>query len=231
MFDALGLNRVTVPSARMSPQNPDPPATSSEEHGHSLLRSDAECSEFRERMEVPSRWGRYVLVSLGVLIVGAATGIWFAHPSPAADGLLVFGLVLVVLGFVQHRLLLRDRDHWPKQAYLWAEGLELVLSNGEIRAAPWSDPKFVLDLYARPMKDGAPDEFLLVWKMDPKIPMCPITSKGFERVREAAVARGLEFSEYRADNRRRTLRGFEIRVPPPTLARSSQPAESNQPAL
>jgi hypothetical protein len=212
---------------------PDPlaPAASEEDSGYALLRSDAEAEAYRERSEKPSRLGRFVLIGLGGVIIGAGTGVWFAHPSAAADGLLAFGVVSILLGFVQHRLLLRDRDHWPKQALLWSEGLELVLSNGEIRAAPWSDPKFVLDLYARPMPDGLPDELLLAWKMDPKIPMTLMTQEGFDRVREAAVNHGLEFSEYRADNRRRTLRGFEIRPPTAPAPRPEIHPEGQQPTL
>lgn len=207
-----------------------PPKGPSEEEGVPLLRSDLESEAYQEQAELPSRLGRFILIGLGGVIVGAGTGIWFAHPSPPADGLLALGVVLVVLGYVQHRLLLRGRDHWPKQAYLWGEGLELVLNNGEIRAAPWNDPKFALDLYARPMPDGGSDELLLAWKMDPKIPMVPLTPNGFSQVREAAVLHGLEFAEYRADNRRRTLRGFEIRPRPPPERPPGTPAEVGQTA-
>lgn len=204
---------------------------SADDGGIPLLRSDAESEEYRRRAELPSRLGRFVLIGLGGVVVGAGTGVWFAHPSSAADGLLAFGAVLIVLGFIQHRLLLRDRDHWPEQAFLWTEGIELVLSNGEIRAAPWSDPKFVLDMYAKPMPGGAPDELLLAWKMDSKVPMSLLTQEGFDRVREEAVARGLEFVEYRADNRRRTLRGFEIRPPPAPAPRAEVYPEAKQSTL
>jgi hypothetical protein len=214
---------------------PELPRTNgpTEEDGASLLRSDVGSEEFRARAERPSRVGRFVLVGLGGVIVGAGTGAWFARASPAAavDGLLVFGLLLIVLGYAQHKLLLRDRDHWPKRAFLWGEGLELVLANDEIRAAPWSDPRFALDFYARPMPNGAPDEILLVWKMDRRIPMSLITQEGFDRVREAAVTHGLEFSEFRADSRRRTLRGFEIRPTSPSSVQVTTPADANQPAL
>lgn len=204
-------------------------AASSEEPGVSLLRPAEDLESFRRKAELPSRVGRYVLVGLGAVILGAGAGLWFSHPSPVADGLLVFGLLLVLLGFVQHHLLLRDRAHWPTQAMLWAEGLELVLTNGEIRAAVWSDPKFVLDLYARPVDHDGQYEYVLVWKMDPKVPMCPITAEGFEQVRETAVTRGLEFSEYASDNRRHTLRGFEIRPPPSSRDHgglASEPAQA-----
>lgn len=202
------------PMMRMDPEI-RPPAASSDDPGVALLGSPDQLEKFRQRTELPSRIGRYVLIGLGALGIGAGSGIWLAYPSPTADGLLVFGLLLVILGFVQHRLLLRARDHWPVQAILWAEGLELVLSNGEIRAAPWSDPKFVLDVYARPVRHSGTDEYLMAWKMDSRVPLCPITEDGFDRVRQAAVEHELEFTEYRADNRRRTLRGYEIRPSPP----------------
>ena len=212
----------------MTGPSPAPASPREEQGGLALLRDDAGSEDYRERAELPSRLGRFVLVGLGGVIVGAGTGVWFAHPSPVADGLLAFGAVLIVLGFIQHRLLLRDRDHWPHQALLWSEGLELVLANGEIRAAPWSDAKFTLDLYARPMSDGSPDELLLAWKMDPKIPMVLLTPEGFDQIREAAILHGLELSEYRADNRRRTLRGFEIRTRPLAAKTPEPPIDSPQ---
>jgi hypothetical protein len=211
----------------MEPET-SPPSGPHDEPGFSLLVPSDQWEEFRRRAELPSRWGRYVLAGLGALSVGAGTGMWFARPSSTADGILVLGLVLVGLGFVQHRWLLRDRKHWPTQVLLWSEGLELVLTNGEIRAAPWSDPKFVLDLYARPLKRNGQDEYVLVWKMDSKIPACPITPEGFDRVREMAVSQGLEFTEYHADNRRHTLRGFEIRVSPPATPPGTLPNDPAQ---
>ena len=192
------------------------------EAGYALLPSGSHVEEYRRRVELPSRVGRYVLAVLGALTVGAGVGIWLAHPGPVPDALLVFGLLLLLLGYVQHRMLLRDRSHWPVEGHLWEEGLELVLANGEIRATPWNEPKFVLDLYARPIKGGPDDEFLLVWKMDSKVPMCPITAEAFHRIRERAVSHGLEFSEFSADNRRRTLRGFEVRSPASPVAPPAQ---------
>ncbi len=165
-------------------------------------------------MELPGQVGRYVLVMLGSVILAASAGLWFTHPSALADALLVFGLVLVVLGVVQHQLLIRGRANWADQAYLWSDGLELVLHNGEIRAVPWNDPKLVLDIYCRPVPGVHNDEIQLVWKMDSRVPPCQISVEGFDRLRVAAVAHGLMIEEFRG-NSKRDMRAYEIRPAPP----------------
>lgn len=198
-----------------------------EEHGVSLLRSPPELEAYRSQAEKPSRIGRFVLVGLGGVVLAAGTGSWLAYRSATAEAFLGFGGFLIALGLVQHRLLQRERDHWPLNAHLWGEGLELVLANGEIRVAPWSDPKFRLDVYARPVDHSGPDEYVLVWKMDSKVPMCPITEAAFHRIRDVANANGLEITEYHASSRRRSLRAFEIRPPHQS---SASPSASGDPA-
>jgi hypothetical protein len=185
-----------------------------------LSRSDADTDYLRRQMELPGQVGRYILVMLGSVILAASAGLWFTHPSGLADALLVFGLVLVVLGIVQHQLLIRGRAHWPDQALLWPDGLELVLHNGEIRAAPWNDPKFVLDLYCRPVPGVANDEIMLVWKMDSKVPPCQLSVDGFDRLRGAAITHGLEVAEFRGD-RKRDMRAYEIRPPASSTAKTA----------
>jgi len=206
-----------------APGRSNPP---SEEAGIPLARSDSDSENLRRRMELPGHVGRYVLVMLGGVILAASAGLWFTHPSAVADALLVFGLVLAVLGVVQHLLLVRGRAHWPDQAFLWSDGLELVLHNGEIRAAPWNDPKFVLDVYCRPVRGVSDDEILLVWKMDARVPPCQLSVVGFDQLRMAATAHGLDVIEFRTGNRRRDMHAYEIRAPPASTASVTTPARS-----
>jgi hypothetical protein len=192
--------------------------------GVSLTRDDADAERLRRRMELPAEVGRYVLVMLGAVIAAAASGLWITRPSVLADGLLVFGALLILLGVVQHLLLKRDRAHWPDQAYLWADGLELVLHNGEIRATSWTDPKLALDIYLRPLRGVPNEEILLVWKSDAHVPPCQLSVEGFERIRETAIAHGLEFAEFRDGNRKRSMRAYEIRSARSQATSSSSPA-------
>jgi len=193
-------------------RHPDPP---SEALGVSLTRADTDMARLRRRMEMPSDVGRYVLLMLGSIIAAAAAGLLVTHPSLTGEGLLAFGVVLVLLGLAQHVLLKRDRAHWPDQAFLWADGLELVLHNGEIRALSWNDPKLAFDIYLRPLRGFPNDEITLVWRSDAKIPPCQLSLEGFDRIRAAAVEHGLEFSEFRGDNRKHGMRAYEIRAPAP----------------
>ncbi len=215
----------------MSSPDADPDAPSVSEEGLSLLPPEAEVTAYRSRAELPYRLGRFVLAGLGGILVVAGAGLYLRYAFSPYLGLLVFGVIVAALGLAQHVLLRRDRVRWPGQASLWGDGLELVLSTGEVLAVPWSDPKFVLDLYARPMPRGAPDEIVLVWKMDSAVPVFPITHTGFQRIRQSALAHGLEFAEYHASNRKRTLRGYEVRCRGGAEHRVSSPTDINQAAL
>ncbi len=194
------------------------PSTSAE-LGESLIHPDAASARMRRRLERPAQVGRYGFAVLGSVTAGAAVALGITAPSPIADAFLAFGGVMLLLAFAQHRLLQRTRAHWPSQAYLWKEGVEIVLENGDVRVAGWEDPRFVLDAYVRPGRDGAEPEVLLGWRMDGKLPLCPITSVGLDRLRAAADAHGLRTTEYRSGGGARAMRGLEFRAPPPAPGR------------
>lgn len=192
--------------------------------GVSLALGDDRVRGSRGRSERIARYGRNTLVMLGAITAGAAAALGRLHPSGLADGILVFGVVLIALGVVQHLWLRRDRDRWPEQAYLWADGVELVLHNGEVRAVEWNDPKLALDLFCRPIPGDPPtQEILLEWKMDGYVPPCPLSPDGFERLRTAAIAHGLGMAEFRHGPRQHEIRIYELRPP----RRSSAPAPSS----
>jgi hypothetical protein len=221
----VSVERRTVGPADPSLHDPPPEAT-----GASLTRRDTYAQQLRRRSELPANVGRYVLVLLGSVIAAAAAGLLLARSSPTADGLFALGIVLVLLGVVQHLLLRRDRAHWPEEVYLWADGVELVLHNREIRAISWNDPGLALDVYVRPLKGDPVEETLLVWKSDRHVPPCQLSTEGLERLRSAAHAHGLEVHEYRDAARKRGMRAYEIRPAHPTTASppsAGGPAPSN----
>jgi len=214
---AYGAGRLSpsdsLPGSHMRPGETSRVDAPAEASGVSLTRTDGEGDRLRRRTELPGNVGRYVLVLLGSVISTAALGLWITRPSLLGEGLLVFGVLLVVLGIAQHFLLVRDRTHWPGRAYLWVDGLELVLHNGEIRAASWTDPDFAIDVYARPVRGSPNDEIHLIWKADRRIPPCQLSMEGFDRIRTAATAHGLEVVEFRDGGRKHGMRAYEIRTP------------------
>jgi hypothetical protein len=190
---------------------PSSPSSDTGEEGFSVLRTGEETAALRYRSERPSRLGRYGLAAFGAITAGAGVGLFLATGSLLGVALLLFGGTLIALGAVQHLLLRRDRAHWPDEALLWTEGLELVLHNGEIRGLSWSDPKLALDLVARRAPPPADREYLLIWMPDSKIPAIEITADGFERLHAAAVARRLVVTERRNRRRAEGTRWVEIR--------------------
>jgi hypothetical protein len=148
-------------------------------------------------MERPARVGRVALSFLGVVTASAGTAMWVTTESGLGLALAGFGGILLVLGVVQHLLYRRDQAYWPEQAHLWGDGLELVLHNGEVRGASWSDPDFSLQLIARRAPSPAGREYVLIWLMDPKVPPVELSSEGFERVRQNAAYHGLDLIQNR----------------------------------
>jgi len=153
----------------------------------------------------------------------AAAALWAAHPSALAIVLVIFGLVLIVLGLVQHLFLLLERRRWPDQAYLWPDGVELLLHNGEVRAIDWDDPKLAFDLFRRPLRGDPTGEILLEWRMGPYVPPCPLTEEGFHRLQAAIVAHNLGMAEFRHGRRAREIRVFEVRPPRRLPTQASAP--------
>lgn len=200
----------------MPPLPEDRPAPE-EAGGPSILRVDAESERIRRRTEWPARFGRYALTVLGVVAVGAGAALWLTLHSLPSIAFIVFGALMIGLGILFDRLLRRERIHRPEQVHLWDEGVEVVLSNGEIRVATWNDPKFALELYLRPLKGAAGSEVLLAWRMDSRLPLIPITSDGSDRLRQAAEKSGLRCVELNPSHGRRGTRAITIyaeKVPP-----------------
>lgn len=214
----------------MAPE-PSPRFGAPESSGADLLHPDAGSPAMRRRLERPAQIGRYAFAVLGAVMAGAAVGLWIYRPDELAYGLLVFGIVLLGLSYAQHRLLRQARARCPEHVLLWSEGIELVLANGEIRVAPWNDPKFALDVFVRPGSRGRPDEVSLGWRMDPGIPICPITSDGLDRLRSEIDAHGLRSSEYRGGGGRSAMRGFEFRPFPPAPVPKGPGADRGRAAL
>ncbi|HYA58339.1 MAG TPA: hypothetical protein VEH57_07795 [Thermoplasmata archaeon] len=187
--------------------------------GFPVLRSGEEVDRLRRSVERPPAVGRYVLAGLGAVTLGSGAGLVLAHYSSLAFAILAFGLLLMVLGAVEHLLYLRGRAHWPEQMLLFEDGLELVLHNSEVRAAEWSDPHLDLEVHARALKSGDGAEYLLLWRMDRKVPPCSLTPEGFERLRAEAVRRDLHLQQYIRGSGRRELRvytiGPAVKPPPP----------------
>jgi hypothetical protein len=205
---------------------PDP----TEVGGLPILRTDPAAEHLRQRAQRPARLGRYALTILGAVTAGAGGALWRTQPSTPALAFIAFGALMVGLGLVQDRLLRREQTHRPVRADLWEEGVELVLANGELRAASWSDPDFALDLYLRPTaNDGAPD-VLVAWRMDPGVPLFPISLDGSDRLRQSAANVGLRCVELTAHGRKRGLRAISIFAENLKPPRPMVPAESERTA-
>jgi hypothetical protein len=161
-------------------------------------------------MERPARVGRVVLVMLGAITAAVGTATWVTTGGALGVALAVFGGVLLVLGITQHFLYRRDLSHWPERAVLWDEGVELILHNGEVRGASWSDPDLLFGLASRPAPPPIVREYLLLWMRDSKIPSVEISSEGFERLRKTASTHHLRLRERRRGRRSRETLWLEI---------------------
>lgn len=176
-----------------------------------IHRTGPEAEALRRRMERPARFGRFLMGGLGAVTAAAGVTAWITHALVVGLALGIFGAVLILLGVIQHVLLRRDFQHWPDQALLWDEGLELVLRNGEVRGATWSDPDLVLHLVTRRARPPAGREYLLVWMMDPRIPAVELSSEGFDRVKKMAESHQLLVSERHRGSPEKGTTHVEIR--------------------
>lgn len=166
-------------------------------------------------MERPARIGRYVLTFLGAVTASAGTAFWITSGSTLGLAIGAFGAVLVALGAAQHFLHKRDLNHWPSDVLLWDEGVELVLPNGEVRGATWSDPDLALELVSRKAPLPAKREYLLLWLDDAKIPPAQLSADGYERLAKAAAEGGLNISQIRRGGRADALQVVQIRAMAP----------------
>ena len=201
------------------------------ETGISILRTGDDAARLRNRLERSANIGRYAMVTVGSITAAAGVATWITSPSDVGIGIAAFGGVLLVLGVVQHLLYRRDLHHWPTEVLLQDEGLELILPNGQVEGAMWSDPDFGLHLIARPAPEPAKREFLLIWLMDSRIPPVEISEEAFDRLREIAVNSGLRMSQRQRGSRTKPTQFVEIRQAPPEseTARPS-PASFDEPS-
>jgi len=128
---------------------------------------------------------------LGAVTAAAGVAAWITSALVPGLALGVFWAVLIVLALVQHILLRRDHAHWPDQAVLREDGVELFLRNGEVRGLSWTDSDLALNLISRMAPPPANREYLLVWMADPKIPSIELSADGYERLKQAAEAQRL----------------------------------------
>jgi len=212
--------------------NTDTSAThdSVQEAGVVLLRPAEEVDRLRHQRERPAEIGRSLLLFLGAVCAAAGGALWVTHGSVVAEALVAFGALLIGLGFVEHVLLQRDRTHWIDQAHLWDDGIELVLHNGEIRAASWTDPGLAFDIFVRPRRNTNDDERLLIWRKDPKVPPCDLSEVGLDKLKGAVMAHELGFTEFRRGRRAREARVYEIRAGRGPSRTSLSTPESSHPA-
>ena len=201
-------SRQVMASAPASPAGMHP----ADGHGLSLLRPPNETAELRRRRERPAEVGRSLLIVLGAVCSGASSALWATtHVSVVAVALLGFGLLLVAFGATLHLVLLRNRDRWPEAAHAWAEGIELLLHDGELRAVAWTDPKLALDLFVRPDRRSTDAEHLLVWRTGSPIPPCDLSEEGLARLLQMATTHDLRLTEFRQGRKGREARAYEIR--------------------
>jgi hypothetical protein len=211
----------------MPPSPPDPPV---ESEGISLVREDAAAASLRRRLERPARLGLYVLATPGAVTAAAGTALWLSSSSLLGVALATFGGVLVALGIAQLYLLRRDLEHWPDGALLWEEGVELVLHNGEVRGASWTDPDLALNLVARRAPLPADREYLLLWMSEGRIPSVELSEEGFARLRQAAVTHELTVTEHRRGRVSDGTQWIEIRSSMAAQLAAPRGRSSDQPA-
>lgn len=192
-----------------------PPETVDDGRGVSLIHPPAESAALRRQRERPAAVGRYALIVLGAVCASAAAALWLtSRLTPVDAALLAFGLVLIALGATLHLVLLRDRDRWPDEAHAWDDGLEILLHDGEVKAALWTDPKLAIDIFVQKRPGGQDDERLLHWKMDSAVPPCDLTQAGFERLMQVVRSHDLKLAEYRGGRKEREATAYEIRGRP-----------------
>ena len=213
-------------SAQISPIKDG--ASTPPEGGVSLVRTGSEGEMLQNRLERPAKVGRMVMAMLGIITAGAGVADWITTGSAVGIAIAAFGGVLLALGVIQHILYKRDLQHWPKDVVLWDEGIELMLSNGEVRGMMWSDPDVALQLVARKAPAPAEREYLLLWLPDSKIPAVELSAEGYDRIAKIAAESHLQISMTRRGPRVGGTQMIQIRqLPPPTTRPISKSMEPN----
>lgn len=188
-----------------------PPTGIAEAGGSSLLLPPADRAVARRRRERTAEIGRRALVLLGAVCAGAGAALWAtSSASLPALGFVAFGGVLVVLGLALYALLRRDRELAPEEAHVWDEGIEILLKNGEIRAASWIDPDLALAILVRFRRRSAEPDRLLCWRMDHRVPPADLSAEGLDRMLQAAASHDVVLSQERQGRSARAPRFYAI---------------------
>ena len=211
----------------MTAASPNPEAGKPED-GISIARAGEAASLLRHRLERPAQIGRTLLIFIGAVTAAAGIADWVTTRSSFGIVIGVFGAILLAFGVLQHWLHKRDIAHWPTDVLLWQDGVELVLSNGEVRGLMWSDPDLAIQLIARKAPAPANREFILLWLTDSKVPVVEISEEGFELLSKTAFGKGLQIAMTRRGPRVNGTQMIQIRQRPADVPRpgSSNP-ESN----
>jgi hypothetical protein len=114
-----------------------------------------------------------------------------------------------------------DEQLQVTQAHLWAEGIELELRNGELRAFAWDDPTLEIEVFERARGPGREPERLMRWRADRRVPAFPITGEGLQAITGAAIANRLRVKEVRWGRQGRETRATEILAGSPSEGESS----------
>ena len=211
----------------MTGASPNPKAVKPED-GISIARTGEAASLLRRRLERPAQIGRTLLIFVGAITAAAGIADWVTTRSNFGIVNGVFGVILLAFGVMQHWLHKRDLAHWPTDVLLWQDGVELVLSNGEVRGLMWSDPDLALQLIARRAPAPANREFILLWLTDSKVPVVEISEEGFDLLSKTAYGKGLQIAMTRRGPRVNGTQMIHIRQRPADVSRpGSTSPESN----
>jgi hypothetical protein len=193
-----------------------PVGTSDEpvDEGISIARTGPEAEYLRRRLERSAKFGRTAMVTVGAIALAAGAATWITSRTNVGVFVAAFGGVLVVLGLVQHLLYRRDLENWPKDILLQDEGIEVLLSNGEIHGVTWSDPDLTLQLIGRPVRSPANREYLLMLLMESRIPPIEITSEGFDRLRKILGDHGFLIEQSQRGKRANPVQMILVRQRP-----------------
>jgi len=196
--------------------------------GPSLVRSGSDADLLRARSEGSARFSRNILLTLGAVTAGAGIVDGIVSRSDLGWAIGTFGVVLIALSGVQAALYRRDQKNRVAAVHLWDEGVELLLSNGEVRGGMWVDPDFGLQLVSRPAPPPAGREYLMIWLPDSHIPPVEITEDAYDRLGRTAADKGLHVSVARRGPREGGTQMIHIRNhPAPAVKAKSKSARKS----
>ncbi len=166
---------------------------------------------------------------LGVVCAGAGGALWATSRSALpALAFVAFGSLLIGLGIYLHFLVKRDAELAPEEAHVWNEGIEILLRNGEIRAASWTDPHLALAILVRYRRGSTEPERLFYWRTDPRVPPTDLSGDGLDRLLRAAATHDVVLSQERKGRSPRAPRFYAIEGRPTIIAQGPPKGKSTQ---